>query len=144
MGESMIKKVVIFLLGMMAVCSTVAFAGGLDMMLYCPASVASGAALNVTVKVSNSGSSSVFLNRYAAGIVGNYGDVLSTARVYGPYAKTISTRTVPVGGGVVSFAIPVVSSVSADLKGKMALVVVNFINNNGQSIVGNSCMVNVP
>lgn len=152
-GAFMIKKVIILILGIILISSNSASAD-VWMKLACPSSVAVGAALKVTVKAFNGGSTIVNLSRYAAGIVGNYNNALGTARVYGPYAKTITVKTVPactvdgngqwVADGTVSFSVPVISAVPADLKGKMAFVVVNFINSSGQSITGDSCLVNVP
>jgi len=141
----MIKKMVILFLGIMALYVSSAFAEDLEVTLSCPSYVNAGSALKVPkVKVYNDGDSSVTLNRYAAGIVGNYNNILSTGRVYGPYAKKMTTSvTIPAGGTVTLSSVPILSPVSTDLKGYMALVVVNFINNSGQSLGGNTCLVNV-
>jgi len=140
----MIRKLVILLLGIMVFCGSSAFAGDLEIEVLCPNSVNAGSALRVKVKAYNNGDASVTLNRYAAGIVGNYNNILSTGRVYGPYAKKMTTSvTIPAGGTVTLSSVPILSPVSTDLKGYMALVVVNFINNSGQSLGGNTCLVNV-
>lgn len=140
----MIRRLVVLLLGIMAFCVTSAFAGDLEVNVFCPNSVNAGSALQVKVVAYNNGNTSVTLNRYAAGIVGNYNNILNTGRVYGPYAKTLGSRTIPTGGaGVTISSLAVISSVPTDIRGKMAMVVLDFINNNGQSLGGNTCLVNV-
>ncbi len=142
----MIKKLGIFLfLGIFAFCAGPAFAGDLDVELYCPSSVNAGSTLNLKkVVISNDGENSVTLNRYAAGIVGNFNNILNTSRVYGPYAKSLSyNKIISAGQSVTINNLLIVSPVSTDLRGKMALVVVDFIDSNGRSFGGNTCLVNV-
>jgi len=140
----MIRRLVVLLLGIMAICVTSAFAGDLEVEVFCPKSVNAGSALKVNAVAYNNGKTSVTLNRYAAGVVGNYNNIVNTGRVYGPYAKKMTTSvTIPAGGTVTLSSVPILSPVSTDLKGYMALVVVNFINNSGQSLGGNTCLVNV-
>lgn len=141
----MIKKLGILFLGIFVFCASPAFAGDLDVELYCPTSVNAGSALNLkkVVIYNNDWESSVTLNRYAAGIVGNYNNVLNAGRVYGPYAKTMTTKTILPERSITISSLPIVSPVSNDLKGKMALVVVDFIDSNGRSLGGNTCLVNV-
>lgn len=142
----MIKKLVLLFLVILAFSISSAFAGDLDVELACPSSVNAGSALRVTAYVSNDGEGSVILSRYAAGIVGTYSNnILSSSRVFGPYSKTMASRTIPATGNVVTISsLSIVSSVSADLRGKMAMVVVDFINSKGQSLGGGTCLVSVP
>jgi len=140
----MIRRLVVLLLGIMAICVTSAFAGDLEVEVFCPKSVNAGSALKVNAVAYNNGKTSVTLNRYAAGVVGNYNNIVNTGRVYGPYAKTMGSRTIPTSGAGVSISnITVISPVPTDIRGKMALVVLDFINNNGQSLGGNTCLVDV-
>ncbi|SEM73843.1 hypothetical protein SAMN04489760_14022 [Syntrophus gentianae] len=141
----MIKKLGILFLGILVFCISPAFAADINVKLYCPNSVNAGSALYLTKVViyNNDWESGVTLNRYAAGIVGNYNNVLNAGRVYGPYAKTMTSRTILPESSVTITNLPIVSPVSTDLKGKMALVVVEFINGAGQSIGGDTCLVNV-
>ncbi|WP_367358979.1 hypothetical protein [Syntrophus sp. (in: bacteria)] len=142
----MIKRVLILLMGITAFWVSGTFAEDLDVELSCPTSVYAGSVLRVTAYVSNDGDSAVTLNRYAAGMVGtNTNNVLSSSRVFGPYARTMNPRTIPATGQTVKISsLSIVNSVSADFKGKMAMVVVDFVNARGNSLGGGTCLVNVP
>lgn len=141
----MIKKLILLFLGMAFFHSSTAFANNdFYVELICPSTAYVGKALNVNVEADNEyDSTSIALKRYTSEIVGNYNNILSGTHVYGPYAKALSTGITLSPMSSVTFSIPVVSAVPADLKGKMAMVVVEFIDNYGRSIEGGSCLVNV-
>ncbi|SEM70565.1 hypothetical protein SAMN04489760_13630 [Syntrophus gentianae] len=152
----MIKTALILLLGILFCCPSWIFAEGsrIDFDLNCPEYAIAGGPLNVTIKNVRNYGTDVALNRYTALIAGNFGNVLSNGLIYGPYAKTTAAKTVPAcmldtyglcisPGTINNFKIPVLSAIPDNLKGKMAMVYVNFINNSGQSITGGNCLVNV-
>lgn len=145
------SKVALALVGILA-CAGSAFAEvELDIQLSCPTTVKAGYPINVTVKPYNYGTTAAYISRYMAIFVANTSsNTLGGTALYGPFAKTITARTVPARnntnytpGTLTAFSVPVGVNAPAAAVGKMGMVVVNFINSIGQELAGESCMVQV-
>ena len=120
-----------------------ASASDVDITLSCPATVKVGRALKVTVKPYNYGDTAVSLSRYMTAVVANGTNAVGTAAFYGPFAKTLANpkSLAKLGGTTAAFSVPVTTA--PKVANKMALVILNFINNQGQDIGSDSCLVNI-
>jgi len=155
------KKLLVLFLSFLLICFglvATALAGDLDVDLACPTSVSYGTGTTIfyaTVYLKNRDcTNSVTVQRYVTGLVANAGNMIGNVGIYGPFPKALAaakivphanctTCTNPKGcpGTVPAFSVPVATV--PNTTGKIAMGLVDFITNSGQSIAGDMCMVSI-
>jgi hypothetical protein len=123
-----------------------AFAGDLDVDVKCPGSVKVSTPLNVTVDMYGYGAScsSVDVNRFMLGLVGNGAGTLGNAGLWGPYQKYIAAVSVPSCSETpLTKTLTIINSTPTELVNTMAMVMVIVMDSKGRERTSGSCMVAV-
>lgn len=153
------KKVILVLAAIfLAIGIGNAFADDLEVDLSCPTTVSYGTGTTTfyaTVSLKNwDCTNDSWVQRYMTGLVANAVNTLGNVGAYGPFPRALAAvKTVPHAncttctnpngcpGTVPAFSVPVVTV--PNVKGKMAMAMVNFISSAGKMKEGDTCMVSI-
>lgn len=130
-----IVLVVLFVFGI----AHLSYAGDLKLEVSCPAKVAPGNPLDVSVQVINETTQAVFIRNVGTGIIGNPSDGNGLPFVYGPWNVPVNANILPGISG--PFTIRITAAVDASLNGTIAGATVMAFDAKGWSVGGGGCAV---
>jgi hypothetical protein len=119
----------------------ISYADDLDIDASCPAKVAPGDPLDVSVTITNQALSGVFVRSAGTGIVGNPAGNNGFPVIYGPWNMPVNVSLPPGVSG--PYTIRITEAVDASLDGTIAMATIILLDGNGWTVGGGACGVAV-